>query len=306
MNKITIFGVFFLIVLTIPSAFAESGDMQDVLKKLGIDPDNPAFTGNGIKIAILDQSFCVAEEGYPNDIQNVVFTKKFDNNASYLGDYYDCPSTNPTSGKISHGTNIAKIINEIAPNAELYLYQYQEIFDSNLLEVTQTNFANAFVQSAGLQNVDVIITSSSFDVPVLHVGSNEGYLTGTSVISNIASTVSATYDIPVIAAVANDGNGALSFKFIDSGEDINNQLTHKFQSNNSIQDAGLRISTAPNFVSPEIRMYWDGWPDKSYEYEMYLYDEQMTKQIKKGNLIDNTLPVSELKIPQSSSPKNYA
>jgi subtilisin family serine protease len=101
------------------------------------------ITGNNVKVAVLDIAF---NADNPKIVQNIVEMKSFGSkfSSSILQQSID-------DNKIAHGTAVAEIITDVAPNVELFLYE----MDSDV------EFAAA-VNQAIVQDIDIIAMAASW------------------------------------------------------------------------------------------------------------------------------------------------
>src|SRR3990172_92395 len=98
------------------------------------------ITGKGIKVAVLDLSFT----NNPKISDNIVEVKSFRQGVSVLPDHWD-------GDEALHGTAVAEIIADVAPDVELFLYSME----------SDIEFAAA-VDEAISKNVDIIAMSAGW------------------------------------------------------------------------------------------------------------------------------------------------
>ncbi|MCD4845340.1 MAG: S8 family serine peptidase [Methanosarcinales archaeon] len=187
------------------------------------------FKGQGVKIAILDSGF----EGYGSrlgsELPNTVITQSFSPDGI-------------NGGGETHGTGVAEIIYDIAPEASLYLINFD----------TCINFSQA-VDYAISQDVDIISMSINWLV---------GPFNGTGFFNEIVDDAIASGIIWVNSA----GNYAQSH-WEGNFYDPDGNKIHNFSNEdemisitlNSINDIGIYLS-------------WDDWPQSNQDYDLYLYN----------------------------------
>ena len=270
------------------SAFATS-DIDDVLTSMGIDPFDRLLTGDNVKVAIIDKSFC------PNDISgNIVFTRDFTNDSNLHGEKLclndDVDSSNPN---FSHGTRVAETVSQISPGVDLYLYKMTE----------EADFSFAIATAAFVEDVDLIVTSVGFDFPLLHDAGNATLMDGTSIISATATNAVQNKNISFIQATSNRGSSFYVGDFTDNGFPLGGQITHEFQNISTAQSACLPITIPANEITL-TELYWDGWPNRSYEYDMHVYTPSLTNLLFSA-IFDSVKPITSLNFPVLPQSADY-
>ncbi len=212
--------------------------------------NHDGYTGDGIKVAIIDEGF---------DIYNPEISKS-------IVDYQSFASAYDISGYDSdHGTAVAEIVVDIAPNAELYLYNVETAIELlNLLD---------YLIDRG--DIDVITMSLGWD--------NElGPADGTSM---LAEKVDEVYDAGILFVVA-AGNEAKSHwqgRFSDPDDDD----WHNFRGT----DETIDIDVGPD-TSLWVTLSW--WDSPSQDYDLYLYNDSDDVLARSINLQPSFYPYESL------------
>jgi len=198
-------------------------------------------TGNGIKIAVLDFGFDVTN----NEIKNNIFDSK-----SFRHDFDN--SLIPVAGvghDNVHGTAVAEIIVDVAPDVELYLYSFG----------TELEFIDAV--DYAMNKVDVITMSAGWT----------SYSTdGTSIMTQKVNQV-IDRGIPFVLSAGNYAETHWQGNYIDS----DNNGWHEF----SASDEGLTVSVTQQRIDSQqpIVMYllWGDLPSDSVsDFDLTLIDPE--------------------------------
>ena len=197
---------------------------------MGSDAVNhDGYTGKGIKVAVIDSGF---------DIKNPEIV---DNIAEYRS--FDYPDLSIAGDDIRHGTAVAEIIVDIAPDVELHLY----------------NISNA---TEFLNLVDYIIERGDIDTVSMSLGflNSLGPADGTNVISQKVDQARDS-GILWINSVGNFADRHWQGKFTDTDGD----RLHNFQLNDE------SIDIVVDGVKPLVlALSWDDWNLSSQDYELCL------------------------------------
>ena len=192
------------------------------------------ITGKGIKIAVLDLSFT----NNPKISDNIVEVKSFRQGVSVLPDHWD-------GDEALHGTAVAEIIADVAPDVELFLYSME----------SDIEFAAA-VDEAISKNVDIIAMSAGWpNFP-------------TDGTSHITKKIEEAVENGIVFVVpaGNFGNKHWEGNFVDSN--LNNW--HDF----SNTDEGLSITVTEARIAEEkpiiAHMMWDVGLDDVADLELVL------------------------------------
>jgi len=194
------------------------------------------ITGKGIKVAVLDLSFT----NNPKISDNIVEVKSFRQGVSVLPDNWD-------GNEALHGTAVAEIITDVAPDVELFLYSME----------SDIEFAAA-VDEAISKNIDIIAMSAGWpNFPT----------DGTSPITKKIEEAVENGIVFVVPA-GNFGNKHWEGNFVDSN--LNNW--HDF----SNTDEGLSITVTEARIAEEkpiiAHMMWDVGLDDVADFELVLVD----------------------------------
>lgn len=215
------------------------------------------FTGEGVTVAVIDSSF------RPNSqeiVDNVASTKLFDSGDNCHG------SIKCGRDDESHGTAVAEIIVDMAPDVSLRLYTIDNSVD----------FDNA-VDDAILNDVDIIHTSLAFNV-----GPDSGvYFRGGE--SHIAKklTLAEAVGIPSVVSVGNMGDRHVSKTYVPSTfvspSDIGlygYQSVVEFDPEaEGVHKACLPVSY---HGSETFTLTWeDEWDGAKHDYDLFLFDSYM-------------------------------
>jgi len=194
------------------------------------------ITGQGIKAAVLDLAFT----DNPKISDNVVEVKSFRQGIGYL----------PIQGnedEALHGTAVAEIISDVAPDVQLYLYSME----------TDIEFASA-VDEAISQQVDIIVMSAGWpNFP-------------TDGTSHITKKIEHAVDsgITFVVPAGNFANKHWEGTFVDSN--MNNW--HEF----SNSDEGLSIAVTEERIAEEkpiiAHLMWDVGMGDVEDFELVLVD----------------------------------
>jgi len=194
------------------------------------------ITGKGIKAAVLDLSFT----NNPKISDNIVEVKSFRQGVSVLPDHWD-------GDEALHGTAVAEIIADVAPDVELFLYSME----------SDIEFAAA-VDEAISKNVDIIAMAAGWpNFP-------------TDGTSHITKKIEEAVENGIVFVVpaGNFGNKHWEGTFVDSN--LNNW--HDF----SNTDEGLSIAVTEDRIAEEkpiiAHMMWDVGLDDVADFELVLVD----------------------------------
>ncbi len=194
------------------------------------------ITGAGTKVAVLDLAFT----DNPKISDNIVEVKSFRQGIGYV-------PIQGNDGEALHGTAVAEIISDVAPDIELYLYSMK----------TDIEFAAA-VDEAISQQVDIIVMSAGWpNFP-------------TDGTSHITKKIEHAVDngIAFVVPAGNFANKHWEGSFVDSN--FNNW--HEF----SNSDEGLTIEVTQERVDKEkpilAHLMWDVGKNDVADFELVLVD----------------------------------
>ncbi|MGD9676602.1 MAG: S8 family serine peptidase, partial [Candidatus Bipolaricaulia bacterium] len=205
------------------------------------------YTGTGVKVAIIDLGFDgLADAQAAGELAHVVYT----------WNYITGTSNVETTGEV-HGTAVAEIVADMAPDASLYLLLISD-------EVDLDNAAQYCID----HGIRVINHSVGWY--------NTGYYDGTGYVAGVANDAR-DHDILWVNAAGNeagDGHWQGSFTDVDFDGFLEFGIGSDYVDGDS-RDEGARI-----FVDPEdvVRIYmtWDDWTLSDQDYDLYLYDSDGT------------------------------
>ncbi|MBI4257833.1 MAG: S8 family serine peptidase, partial [Thaumarchaeota archaeon] len=188
------------------------------------------LSGKGVKVAVIDIGFDTANSEIAGNIKEA---RSFRADGSITG------------GDPNHGTAVAEIIVDVAPEAELYLYNFG----------TLVEFLNVLDYAAD-RGVKVLSASIGWV--------NAGPYDGTSRVSKAIDTLKEKGVLPVVSA-GNSARRHWSGIFIDTDSDSWHEFNGLDETNGISLDAGDKIS---------IFLSWDDWPESCQDYDLYLYDDR--------------------------------
>lgn len=189
------------------------------------------LTGKGVKVAVIDAGFDVTNAEIAANVKESRSFKAY----GYIG-----------TEDLTHGTAVAEIIVDIAPEVELYLYSID----------TDVEFLSA-VDYATERGVKIMSISLGWY--------NLGPYDGTSRISKALDSARQQGVLPVVAA-GNEARRHWEGAFTDSdGDDW-----HEFATNSEFNAISLNAGTTVS-----IFLSWDDWPLSAQDYDLYLYDSRL-------------------------------
>jgi len=217
------------------------------------------YYGQGTKVAIIDLGF----SGYTaarnaGELDNVVFTY------DYTGDGFETYTV--------HGTGVAEIVADMAPQAELYLMMVGDSVD----------LQNA-LDDCVARGVQVINHSVAWF--------NSNFYDGTGTIANIANDARSQGILWVNAAGNYAAGGHWQGEFVDSDNggvgdgylDFATPGTDQDFVDADGRDEGNEIYAA---AGKQIRVYmtWNDWAVRTQNYDLHLYNSAGTKVASSTNL----------------------
>jgi len=197
---------------------------------IGADAFHAAgITGNGVKVAIIDLGFAGLSQAQARG------------DVPYSVHQHDLTGTGLTTGH-THGTAVAEILHEIAPDAQLHLIKIADEVD---LDLAVTYCLN--------NGIDVINHSLGWY--------NTNFYDGTGTIADIAKRAIAGGAMWVNAA-GNEAESHWEGTFTDNNFDSFND-----------QSLAFHTSSGSQMI---LYMTWNDWPRASSDYDLYLYDPAST------------------------------
>jgi hypothetical protein len=151
--------------------------------------------------------------------------------------------TGSGTGGTSHGTNVAEIVHDMAPGAELYLARID----------TEAELGQALTDMIAA-GVHVINHSVAWF--------GAAFYDGTGPLCDITNSAGSSGVLWVNAA----GNYR-SKHYLGTFTDGDNDKRHEFASGQNYNTVSLTAGNTYTFI-----LNWDGYPDTSVDYDLYLYD----------------------------------
>lgn len=233
---------------------------QDLIKSQGIKPIHSDFvnqqgvTGKKIKVAVIDFAFDTKNpEIFNNKVEEKSFRHDFGNGL------YPVDTGKPET---NHGTAVAEIITDVAPDAELYL----------LTASRESEFIEA-VDYSITQNFDLITSSMGF----VHYPAD-----GSSQITK-AIERSISEQIPFVTSSGNYAQQHWEGKFKDRDKDH----WHEFPGN----DEGLSFFISREMIENnyflDLSLFWYTNSDEIYDFDLKLVGPEKTDIIFSANRQDS-------------------
>ncbi|MCI4432841.1 MAG: S8 family serine peptidase [Nitrosopumilus sp.] len=243
----------------IKAVFYNHAVSQGVNYALANKMHDAGYTGTGVTIAVIDAGFLVAN---PEISSNIVGSWKAPGCADIA-----CGSIEGTS----HGTAVAEIVVDMAPNVKLRVYAIQNSID----------FSNA-VSDAIANNVDVITASLGF--PGSGGDGTSGFFRdGTSPVAKNVNQAKAA-GILVTVAAGNSGTShwkgtysaspsiATSLGLVGMGY----QSVNVF---NSTASGNLKACLPVTDFGSQYVASWNAWATTNQDYDLFLYDSSMSTRV---------------------------
>lgn len=190
------------------------------------------LTGRGVKVAVLDSGFA----GY-TDLQASGELPPALTTANY-----GCSSFEGGS----HGSAVAEIIHDVAPDVQMYLVCISDLFDMDAA-------VDYLIQSG----VNVINFSQEF------YGTERGDGSGDPYTPSAVARRATDSGILWVSAAGNDGQRHWGGSFLDTDSDG----WHEFDPG----DENLQVSIPPGYTMKAI-LKWDDWPATSEDFDLYALD----------------------------------
>ncbi len=225
------------------------------------------FNGTGINVAIIDTSFITSNSEISGNIVN-----------EWFGSGCADMACNVTEGS-SHGTAVAEIVVDMAPNVNLWLYTIKFSVDFN----------NA-VDNAIANNVDIITASLGFPTQGGNDNATGWYRDGTSTVAQKVNEAKSNGSLFTMAA-GNQGEGHWSGNYDDATpipianltEPLFGDLTgisggyDSVLNFNASASGNMRACLPVNNAGSPYLINWNAWPTTSTEdYDVFLYSRNMT------------------------------
>ncbi len=199
------------------------------------------FTGKNIKVAVIDVGFDVTN---PEISENIAEFRSF---------WYDSTIAGSSPTFTHHGTAAAEVIVDVAPDVDLYLYNF----------VTGLEFLN-MVDHIIDEEIDVVSMSLLWN----YVAPRDG----THIFSQKVQEAQ-SHGILWVTSTGNAAGHHWSGQFNDPDGDG----THNFGGGT---DTTINIDVGADEILI-VDLSWDDWNEPSHDFDMYLYDDQ-------NNLLDRS------------------
>ena len=215
------------IMMSNPIPFEVISEGVDIIR--ASDGHRYGLTGEGVRVAVIDLGFDINNEEIRG---NVVEFKEFTGDGLAAEDR-------------SHGTAVAEIVVDTAPNAEIYLYR---------IDGPRT-FLEA-VDAAVVDQVDILSLSIGFI--------NLGPYDGSSSVSLALDEVRELGILPIVAA-GNFGRNHWGGFF----QDVDRDGVHEFAE--GIESNFLNV-TRDDLI--QIELSWEDWPISERDYDLFLLNPE--------------------------------
>jgi hypothetical protein len=204
--------------------------MSEGVEVIGADKVHAeGIKGDAVKIAVIDLGFAGYTTNPEIPLANIVEAMSFRADADI------------EAGE-SHGAACTEVVVDVAPNASLYLYNFD----------TDVEFGNA-VNYAIVQGVDIITCSIGWV--------NAGGYDGTGSICDIVNNAHAN-GILFVESAGNYANRHYEGTYTDTDTDN----LHEFGPGDEI----LTLGTKPAGSPITLFLSWDDWPISNQDYDLYL------------------------------------
>jgi subtilisin family serine protease len=236
------------------------------VKVIGADKWQAAgYTGEGMKIAILDQGFDGYRDLLGRELPFNVTAKSF------------VPGIDIDQTGISHGTAVAEVIHDVAPDAQLYLVYYDggDVSMGNAVEWLLQQGVNIISHSAG--GLAAPMDGTGRDAELVQLAADNGVLWINSAGNNGAQHYRAAYT------------------------DTNNDLVHEFAPDKTL----LGFQADPNGNS-QIVLTWNDWqPGGTQDLDLFVFDQDGNVVASSRNSREGDRPPVEQIIYQFDDARTY-
>ena len=216
-------------------AYAQTTTSQGVAVISADAAQLAGYTGKRVQVAVIDMGFDIYN---PEIAANIAGYRSFDYHHDIRGTYSD------------HGTSVAEIILDVAPNAELYLYNVN----------SDIELVNAIDHIIGRGDIDIVTTS-------IYWFNSVGPTDGTSIVSQKVDEARDS-GILWVSSVGNHANKHWQGTFSDP----DGNRWHNFQGIGEVIDIDVK-------AGDRLRVALSWWDSPGQDYELCLY----------GNIIYNSL-----------------
>jgi subtilisin family serine protease len=216
-----------------------------------VEYHSSGYEGQSTKVAIIDVGFFgLAMVLNAAELPSDVITKDF-------------TGTGLTTG-LWHGTEVAEIVYDMAPQAQLYLIKVAD-------EVDLENAKDYSITE------DVNIINHSWGWP------NTNFTDGTGLVCDIANDARSQGVLWVNAA----GNAA-KMHYQDHFTDTDGDGWHEFSPGDETND--IQANEGSDII---VFLTWDAWPTTDKDYDLYLYDSSFNLVASSTNAQTGTQPPTE-------------
>jgi subtilisin family serine protease len=200
------------------------------------------YRGNGIRIAVLDSAFRGYADRLGTELPATVTL--YPNRESVKVD-------DPSNGVATHGTNVAEIVHDMAPGAQLYLGTPDSV----------VKLADYIVKLTTNHNVDVVSVSLEF------AGASAG--DGTGPLASALATAKAEGALVFIAA----GNWAAGH-WAGAFNPAWGSTIHRFAGSATLNRLS-GVNGSGGLIKKDDKIYvvlrWNDWPASDQDFDLYLY-----------------------------------
>jgi len=204
------------------------------------------FTGAGVNVAVLDLAFDTSNNEILSNIQDIkVLRNSFgNNNVPEMG--------NPGRSEHVHGTAVAEIIVDVAPDVKLYLYTIG----------TEVEYQIAIDDIINRNDVDI-------DIVAMSLGWINYSTDGTSILTQKTEELVAN-DIVTVISAGNYAKQHWQGNFVDEDDDG----WHDFSDVDNLQS--FDVSKDQRLV---VNLLWDRENGNTYDFDLILYDSELNEYV---------------------------
>jgi subtilisin family serine protease len=236
------------------------------VKVIGADRWHAAgYTGQGMKIAILDQGFDGYRDLLGRELPSNVTAKSF------------VPGIEVDQTGISHGAAVAEVIHDVASDAELYLVYYDggDVSMGNAVEWMLQQGVNIISHSAG--GLAAPMDGTGRDAELVKLAADNGVLWINSAGNNGAQHYRAAYT------------------------DTNNDLVHEFAPDKTL----LAFQADPNITSQIVLTWNDWQPGGTQDLDLFVFDQDGNVIASSRNTREGDRPPVEQIVYQFDDARTY-
>ena len=228
---------------------------------------NSGYTGSGVKVAVIDVGFIGLSDAISNNDLNTVV--KVDCTVQ------PCNSNTPSIENVSnHGTSVAEIIHDMAPDATIYLIK---VFDTLDLKDAKDYIANI---NNGIANVNNQIRIINHSLVIPNTNFYDGKCWSLGGIPNPVCTADDAYfnnNILWVNAVGNEAQRHYEALFSDPDTNGWHNVSvgsEKIYLKNSTNDSNIIIAGD----TIEVYLTWNAWNEMNgslttdQDFDLYLYN----------------------------------